>query len=111
MGVTWLRFDVRFTGPPEQLSQQSGPLVSKVTFYHADGTPWQMKQDGGGGGGGVNSDGTVAVNENFHFRLLSPVSAGKKQHIVAVVTFNKALGITTPVRFEMEIEPREGIQG
>jgi len=96
-----LRLEIRTSG------FQWGPgvpresrMIQKVAFLDpGTGSPLRVEQllQGGGGGGGEGLP--VTMEEMFIYDLKSPIVP---TGLVAVVTFHEALGITQPVRFDLE---------
>lgn len=111
------RFGVQITGlSPSQIPELSPEYtfypVREVKFFHGDqGTPLELEPFGGGGGGGTNDDGTMTINQDFSYKLVSPFPVGQKQHIIAVITLHEIFGIAEPIRFDLEVVPKEGVQG
>lgn len=112
------RFGIKITGlDPSQIPadpESTFSPVSEVTFFTYEGgatSPLEVELVGGGGGGGQNEDGTVTINQDFAYKLVQAVPAGKPLHVIAVVTLHPIFGITEPIRFDLEIVPQEGIQG
>lgn len=111
---TTFRFVLSFSGLPEdQIPEHSREdsffLVEDVQFFHGEGeVPLEVEKFGGGGGGGPLDDDTVSVNQSEIYRLPSDFTVGLAEHIVALVTFHEVLGITEPVRFDLEIVPQDG---
>ncbi len=109
------RFGIAITGlSPSQIpgfSPESFAPIKEVKFFIDQGTPLALAFVGGGGGGGINDDGTVTISQGFSYKLMSPLPVGQKQHIIALVTLHEIFGIAEPIRFDLEIIPREGIEG
>ena len=61
----------------------------------------QLMGRGGGGGGG---DGTIGVSQEYTYEVLSPLPVTR---LMAIVTFDQALGISAPSRFDLAVIPRE----
>ncbi len=109
------RFGIRITGlSPSQIpesSPESFVPIKEVEFFIDQDTPLALAFLGGGGGGGTNDDGTVTINQDFAYKLMSPLPVGQKQHIIALVTLHEIFGIAEPIRFDLEITPDEGVGG
>jgi hypothetical protein len=111
------RFGIRVTGLdssqiPETSPEDTFAPVSKVEFFYGDQeTPLEGELVGGGGGGGPLDDETVTINQGFSYQLEHTFPVGQEQHIIAVVTLDETLGISDPIRFDLEIVPQEGMQG
>ena len=61
----------------------------------------QLTGRGGGGGGG---DGIIGMSQDYIYEVLSPLPVTR---LMAIVTFDQALGISAPSRFDLAVIPRE----
>lgn len=114
---TTFRFGLSFTGLsedqiPEHSPEDSSFLIEDVQFFRGEEeAPLEVEKFGGGGGGGPQEDELISVNQSETYRLSSDFAVGQLEHIIALVTFNATLGISEPVRFDLEIIPQEGPLG
>ena len=78
-------------------------LVSNVKFTFSDPRSNLNLESNGGGGGGGAIDGLLKVNQEFDYRVNTPLTKGQNIRLTAIVTFAEYTGITTPVLFELDL--------
>jgi hypothetical protein len=105
------KFGLQFSGTlPASMSDLNNFFpVKEVKFFLIDGeqeTPFDVEQIGGGGGGpGLLADGTFSLDQDFTYKVVTPLSANKNFLIKAKVITNETLGISHPINFEVNIIP------
>jgi len=102
-----VRVSVDVRGPLESLGslQFSGlGLVSNILLIDGDTGHLLHPQLTGRGGGGGGGDGTIGMGEEFTYEVTSPLPV---RHLIAIVTFDRALRISAPMRFDLQVMPRE----
>ena len=83
-------------------SYTKGNLVENIIFEPATTPSLDLEPSGGGGGMGFENNNYV-VNQEFDYRIRTPLSKGQIIHIVVSVTFNEFTGIVNPVVFEFDV--------
>ena len=95
------------SGPIETLGSLQyvglGP-IKDIALVDADtGLLLQLRLTGRGGGGG-GDDSTIGMSADYFYEVLSPLPITR---LMAIVTFDPALGISAPSRFDLAVIPRE----
>jgi hypothetical protein len=94
-------------GPVESLGslQYSGlGPINNITLVDGDTGALLRLQLTGRGGGGGGGDGTIGMSADYTYEVLSPLPVTR---LMAIVTFDPALGISAPSRFDLAVIPRE----
>ncbi len=98
---------VDLSGPIETLGsiQYSGlGPIGNIDLVDGDtGLLLRVRLTGRGGGGG-GDDNTIGMSQDYTYEVLSPLPVTR---LMAVVTFDPALGISAPSRFDLAVIPRE----
>lgn len=95
------------SGPIETLGSIQyvglGP-IRDIALVDADTGIFLRLQLTGRGGGGGGDDSTIGMSQEYTYEVLSPLPVTR---LMAIVTFDQALGISAPSRFDVAVIPRE----
>ena len=98
---------VDLSGPIETLGSMHyvglGPIGNIDLVDGDSGLLLRLRLTGRGGGGG-GDDSTIGMSSDYTYEALSPLPV---RRLMAIVTFDPALGISAPSRFDLAVVPRE----
>lgn len=96
--------DVFFEASAVELpeSYANGNLVEYLVFKSSTMPPLDLEFSGGGGGFGTDGSKFI-VNQQFSYKVSTPLTPGQILLIVVSATFNQYTGLTSPVEFRLEI--------
>ncbi|MBG0785025.1 MAG: hypothetical protein H0S79_07965 [Anaerolineaceae bacterium] len=86
-------------------------IVDLQILRGEDETPIRLDVGGEGGGQHLDEDGALVIGQDQSYYFPDDFEVGQEEHIVLLVTFHEIFGITTPVRYELDLEPLQGPLG
>ena len=89
------------------LQYQGVGLVRNITLIDGDRGLLLRVQLTGRGGGGGGGDGTIGRGQEFIYEVSSPLPV---RHLMALVTFDQAFRLSAPMRFDLQVIPRDTLQ-
>ena len=98
--------------PESKAEYADPPFITALQIFRGDEeTPIGLDVYTIGSGTGEGDANTLDIYEGQTYRLPSDFVVGQEERIIVLVTFNEIFGISNPVRYELDLIPKQGPLG
>lgn len=115
---TLFTFGFKYTGftedqiPESRAEYADPPFITALQIFRGeDETSIGLDVYSIGSGTGEGEAGALDIYQSQTYRLPSDFIVGQEERIVVLVTFNELFGISEPVRYELDLVPKQGPLG